>query len=119
MSRTQPTVEDSTARGVAIDVRANDLTHIGTDDLGAQHYYDAQRDRIVVVETTAEEYTREGSALVRSRLVADASEVVDVIDAGGKDPSDYVEYVADHVDTRDWAAIQLTEIDVDALVGAA
>jgi hypothetical protein len=96
---------------VAIDVPANDLVHIGRDDRGFNHYYDAQRDRILVVDATHEEYTPEGSLLVRRRLVAGAADVEHIQTEGDvSDHDHYVEFIAKEVEDRDWADIEVTVI---------
>jgi hypothetical protein len=105
------------ARDVAIDVRANDLKHLGTDTDDLQHYFDAQRERVIVTTATHDEYTATGSALVRRSLVAGAPEVDQIIDAGGNSPADYVEYVDEHVDGTEWAAVQLETVDLRGILG--
>jgi hypothetical protein len=98
-------------KDVAIDVPANDLVLIGRDDRGFNHYYDARRDRIIVVDATHEEYTPEGSIRVRRRLVADAADVEHIQTEGDVGDHDhYVEFIAKEVEDRDWASIEVTVI---------
>jgi len=101
---------------VRVDVRANDLVHIGTDTRGHNHYHDAQRDRILVVNAEHEEYEPEDSVLVRRSLVVDAADVVHVQREGATDDvAQYLRFVADHVDGREWTEVTVTVIDESLL----
>jgi len=96
--------------GIAVDVRANDLVHIGTDTRGHNHYHDAQRDRILVVDAEHEEYDR--GIFRRRSLVVDAADVVHVqTDGAVDDTRRYLQFVADHVDGRDWDEVHVMLID--------
>lgn len=96
---------------VAIDVPANDLVLIGRDDRGFNHYYDAQRERILVVDAEHEEYTPEGSIRVRRRLVAGAADVEHVQTEGDvSDHDHYVRFLDEEVEDRDWTDVEVTVI---------
>lgn len=103
---------------IAIDVRANDLVHIGIDTKGFSHYLDQQRGRILVVDATHDEYTRDGSALVRRRLVVGAEDV-DHVQKDGDTAAlkKYVQFVAARVDDRAWESIAVEFIDLGKLLG--
>jgi len=99
---------------VAIDVPANDLVLIGRDDRGHNHYYDARRDRVLVVDAEHEEYTPEGSIQVRRRLITGAAHVEHVqTDGETRDLKHYVRFVDEAVDDREWALIAVTTISAD------
>jgi hypothetical protein len=115
VSASEPDAQDSTARDIAVDVAAEDLVHLGTDGLDRQHYHDRQRGRIIVTETTHDDYTRAGSARVRRRLVASHHDVAHVIADGGNSPADYVRYVRDHTDVA-WVAVHLQTVDLRGVV---
>ena len=109
-------LKSGSTRCIAIDVRANDLVHIGTDTRGHNHYHDVQRDRIVVVDEVHDEYEPEDSALVRRSLVADAGDVVEAIYEGPTDDiAAYIRFVAKYVGERDWMDIHVTVIDDELL----
>jgi hypothetical protein len=115
MSSTQQPKSDSD-RSIALDTRANALVHIGADTRGHNHYYDEDRDRILVVDAEHDEYTRDDGVLVRRSLVADAGDVVEVLrDGPTDDVAAYLRFVADHVDDRDWVSIHVTVIDDELL----
>ncbi|WP_135535360.1 hypothetical protein [Halostella pelagica] len=113
MSSTQTQKNDSArSQSIAIDVRANDLVHIGTDTRGHNHYHDVQRDRIVVVDAEHDEYEPDDSALVRRSLVVSPDDVVHVQREGPtEDIVRYLRFVAEHVDEREWTAVHVTVID--------
>jgi hypothetical protein len=99
---------------VAIDVPANDLVLIGRDDRGFNHYFDARRERILVVDATHEEYTPEGSIRVRRRLVAGAADVEHVQTEGDvSDHDSYVRFLDEEVDDRNWTSIEVTVIGAE------
>jgi hypothetical protein len=112
MSTTEPPKENSIEQeDVAIDVPANDLVHIGQDDRGFNHYYDAQRERILVVNAEHEEYTPENSIRVRRRLIVAAADVEHVQTEGDvSDHGSYVEFIAKEVGDRDWTDVEVTVI---------
>jgi hypothetical protein len=101
---------------VAIDVVANDLVHIGVDSKDLNHYYDEQRDRIIVTSERHEMYSRDGSVLVRRQLVADADAVETVVDDVEGALNDYVLYVAAHVNDRDWVRVTVDLLDAAGLM---
>lgn len=106
---------DTDTEDIAIDVAANDLIHIGTDNQGDNHYLDAQRSRILVVDTTHEEYTR--GVVVRRRLVAEASEISHVqTDGDIEDLKKYVLFVDRRVEGRDWETVVVDFIDFGGLL---
>ena len=116
MASTNATQHDSSGtQDIAVDVAAEDLVHVGTDGLDRQHYHDRQRGRIIVTETTHDDYTRAGSARVRRRLVASHHDVARVIDDGGNSPADYVRYVRDETDVA-WVAVHLQTVDLRGVV---
>jgi hypothetical protein len=96
---------------VAIDVPANDLVHIGRDDRGYNHYYDARRERILVVDAAHEEYTPANSIRVRRQLVAGAADVEHVQTEGDVDDHDhYVRFLEEAVEDRHWTTVEVTVI---------
>jgi hypothetical protein len=118
MSTKPQTKKDSAqAQDIAVDVRANDLVHVGIDSQGDNHYLDVQRDRIIVTAATHDEYTNDGSVVCRRSLVAGAADVERVIDFGDSDLRDYVQFVAARVDDRDWESVTVTFIDLNAVLG--
>jgi hypothetical protein len=113
-SKQQP--KNGSTRCIAIDVRANDLVHIGTDTRGHNHYHDRQRDRIIVVDADHDEYEADDSVLVRRSLVVDADDVVHVQYKGPtEDIVRYLRFVAEHVDEREWVDVHVTVIDDELL----
>lgn len=118
MSTTNDTAENTVEQSdIAIDVAANDLVHIGTDTQGFEHYYDVQRDRIIVVDASHDEYVPEDSIMVRRSLVASASAVDAIVgDVDGR-LGDYAIYIDDHVADRDWARFRVNLLDASAMLG--
>lgn len=106
---------DTETDDIAVDVAANDLVLIGTDNQGDNHYLDVQRQRILVVDTTHEEYTR--GAAVRRRLVAEASEISHIqTDGDTEDLLKYILFVDRRVDGREWESVIVDLIDTDGLL---
>jgi len=119
MSTTErKTVNSIEPDDVAIDVVANDLVHIGQDTQGHNHYFDRQRERVLVVDAEHDEYTRDGSALVRRHLVASAEDVEHIQTEGDTDDLQrYVEFVAKRVEGRDWATVKVSILSARELLG--
>jgi len=118
MATTQEQKSDSAqTQDVAIDVRANDLVHIGTDNHGHNHYYDKQRDRILVVDGKHDEYTRDGSALVRRSLVVGATNVEHIQTEGNTDALDnYIKFIHEDVESREWERIETQLVDLNGML---
>lgn len=113
-----PKNDSAQTRDIAIDVLANDLVHLGLDSDGQNHYYDSQRDRIVVTGETHDEYTRDESALVRRSLVAGAATVEEVVDDIDGDLKTYLQFVASSQVERSWESITVEFVDTDKLLGS-
>jgi len=113
MSSTQQPKSDSD-RSIALDTRANALVHIGTDTRGHNHYYDEDRDRILVVDAAHDEYSREDSVAIRRSLVVAPDDIVRIITDGNTDDLEqYLWYVHKEVDGRQWATIEVSIVGGD------